>query len=642
MSDIKKTFVIETKVKDTQKAKKALGELDTLMSPTRIRKGPDVLDRTMGKVSKKFDTILKQVKTLNTELQKTAKSLATAAGAGPTQLMQRPGVPAGGPASQPARRGMAMADVRRAGRISNMAGRGLVAGGLGGLGAAAGGALFLGGLVGGVLQTGQQAANLELSRQRAMLGVAANVNMVSGLQARTNARAGRFAPNQARIRAAALEANAAGLGQLLPDSPGLLRGTSTSGTAASGTEQETGSARAQAKSNLQKVIDDENAKARGRRRAAGDRAFQSAMGNDLDALMGSGFTRIEGRNRRISALNATERTQFMGAATGRSGGLSVLGAQGNRQFGQAALAAQTLFGIGPETSGGILAAERKGGLVGAEQGAGKLMLNVFSKAVAMGMDNSDVRHLMQSMADGQERFMETGLSMNDQAITEIARLLGPSGTSAGRRLRIGQALASSAQQTGMQGIQSDRDMLMLRFMGGYEGGGFDEYAAAMRRLVEQDFTKGEGPLAMFRAAIKGVGGGADGAGLALREMFPSLGRQAFTFADALTSGTLTEEASANMPTKGIKSGKELEALAADLLSKAGPSAGRQAGIEDRLTAAGAKGLLQAAQNMQDAAATQVSGLSKFGGALEDITARIVDLSVNMEMVAEHWANKAGS
>lgn len=638
MSDIKKTFVIETKVKDTQKAKKALGELDTLMSPTRIRKGPDVLDRTMGKVSKKFDTILKQVKTLNSELQKTAKNLTAATAAGPTQIMQRPGVAAGGPAAQPARRGMAMADVRRAGRISNMAGRGLVAGGLGGLGAAAGGALFLGGLVGGVLQTGQQAANLELSRQRAMLGLGANVNMVDALQARNSAMANaRIAPNQARIRAAALEANAAGLGRVRPDMPGTLRGTRTGGVATDLMQLEDAAARSTAQNNLSRVIDEENARVRGARSALGRRTFRDEIGGQIRGLMSGQF--VDGR--RLSGMNQIDTAQFLTQATRGAGGLSTMGAAGNQQFAQAALAAQTLFGVGPEVSGAFLAAERKGGIGGAEGGAGLLLSDTIGQALATGLDNSDVRKLLSTLADSQQQFIDDGLSLSNESIMGITRNLDGAGMSGARRLSIGTSIARSAQRTGLTGIQSDRDVLLARFLGGMQpGGNFEDFSSSMFRMMEGNFATGpgQGALSMFRNIIEPFSGQGDAtAGRALLNVFPELGKNALNIAQGIRSGSLTEQGAMTQFERGI----DVPRLAADMVGAQAPGVARQARIDDRLTRAGST-LLQSAQNMQEAAATQVTGLSRFGGALDQATQKIMNVADNMEIVAEHWANKAGN
>ncbi len=202
--------------------------------------------------------------------------------------------------------------------------------------------------------------------------------------------------------------------------------------------------------------------------AAGKRAYAAkteAMEAARDIRLGrataerrEAFGRITAPGVALAGMAKPEAFQFA-AQIARVGGGQAM--QMPRQFFQAAFAAKTLYGAGPEVSGAFMQAGRRGGLVGGVGRGGEAMAETIGKATAIGLEDSEINDFLGIIAGGIQDWKRTGIPMNTGSIAGIARGVGSS-IGAVRGVAVAQGIAGAARGLAMGGPQSAIDMMMLQ------------------------------------------------------------------------------------------------------------------------------------------------------------------------------------
>ena len=175
-----------------------------------------------------------------------------------------------------------------------------------------------------------------------------------------------------------------------------------------------------------------------------------------------------------------EAAQMAGMLT-KTGGGGFREAQ-RQGFLSQAFAARTLFGIDPTTSGAFLQAGRRGGMVGARGEGGKALRDALSEGLKLGLEGSELNMWMQQTAQGIQQWQQTGIEINPQSISAMAKDIGESGIAATRATAIARGFTGGLQQIGTRGAQSGLDLAMLQIFGGFQGGGVGQYRRSRERL----------------------------------------------------------------------------------------------------------------------------------------------------------------
>jgi hypothetical protein len=202
---------------------------------------------------------------------------------------------------------------------------------------------------------------------------------------------------------------------------------------------------------------------------------------------------------------------------GGGGGREML-SQGMLQTG---FAAQTLFGIGPETSGAFLQAGRRGGIVGGPGRADQLMTQALADGLKLGLEGSELVDYMQSMAEGIQQWETTGIPIAPDAIKAMATSFSQAGISGTRAAQMARGAAGYIQNIGARGPQGGLDLMLLNKMGGYTGvGGAAEYERAVLQMEDLGGKLREGGVGAvgadkglsdtMRSIMEMGGGGATG------------------------------------------------------------------------------------------------------------------------------------
>lgn len=239
---------------------------------------------------------------------------------------------------------------------------------------------------------------------------------------------------------------------------------------------------------------------KGARRARG-------VGNPLAGLPGEGAS--------ILGMNQDEALQFLGSILESGGGYAGGQAKG---FRKTAFAAKTLYGVQGATSGAFLKAGRRGGVVGGIGQSSKVFEEAIHKGLALGLSGSEINQYLQQIAQGINQFQSTGIPINPGSITTLATDIAGSGVSGTRALTMAQGVTGYIQGIGSRGVTSGADLLALRELGGYQGGGAEGYRAARSRLEKlQAGVQGKGakdlagsPISKFLKSYLGKVGGSQG------------------------------------------------------------------------------------------------------------------------------------
>lgn len=186
---------------------------------------------------------------------------------------------------------------------------------------------------------------------------------------------------------------------------------------------------------------------------------------------------------------------------------------------ETALAAQRMFGVGPEVSGQLLKGGRRGGLVGGFGQAGIQLVEGLQDAVKLGLSGSEINNYLNTIAQGVQRWEATGIPFNRESLTIMTQELGKAGLAAPRAQNLAQGMQNYVQSMAQRGVQSGLDLMLLR-SAGFEGRGAEDLQKTLIKLEEMVSEIGpegitgigpDSPLGqVFRQVIDLGGGGFSG------------------------------------------------------------------------------------------------------------------------------------
>jgi hypothetical protein len=229
--------------------------------------------------------------------------------------------------------------------------------------------------------------------------------------------------------------------------------------------------------------------ARGQVRESAKQRAQQIKGPGLDlptAGEGVGF-----------GLGPQQTMQFLGQFMGARGGV---GAPLMRR--QEAMAAQALFGVGPQITGAF----ERGGLAGGG-GRGQMGLSrVLATAFITGLKGSRLIEFMQELVGLQQIAEKRGVKIDTgEFVRQTAQLRG-AGIAAPQAQRIAGGLNRRAMDIAERGIQGPGDLLALRAFGFDPSGGRRSYIRAITR-AEGGFAGDPGALGRLLGMVtSGIGG----------------------------------------------------------------------------------------------------------------------------------------
>ena len=304
-------------------------------------------------------------------------------------------------------------------------------------------------------------------------------------------------------------------------------------------------------------------------------------------------------------------------------GLSTMDATLTRgqQSMEAALGLQRLGFGGARESGAFLRAERRGGIQGVQQGPGgaaRAINETIGRAMAMGLDRSETRDLLNQIATGQDRFFSTGVPFARQSIMDLTEGLGGALGEGLRSMRAAQQIAQGAQMVGGQGPQNAAQAMLIREVARSRGFGFSN-EGIFRAMSELE--QGLGPTGQEVSGLMGrfrTGGGFTGAFAQkqiLQGAFPGM---SLTARDA---GRIGARGIAPPGTTGAGFDVGAQAI------------GRAAGIEQ--TRAGQELMrIGIGQEMAPAVQTFEKAMIKTGGAFAKMAPSVTKIAQGAEAVAD--------
>lgn len=545
--DIKKKISISLESKGSEKVQKQLDKLSKMMDPKSIAKGMSSLEKSTAKSVKQITTLNKSVTTLNqnldkmvTRLNKVANAMNKAfrggggfgggmggggfgamaamsgAGRSPFMLGMAQGV-TGGEAIPERGMGRNVAGrfmghlARKGARTTDKFGRAITHGAFGGVASTVSG---LSKAAGGIIQKGVEAGQAHLNYQQ-------NLQMLSPYLNFRGARA-RMAPITGTT--AKLTTGTEALVQAAPEREIALQAGAIKSKQASRTANKAALAfgdKGDRQTQLQvkdvkspeerKLVNEEyNAQREVSKAVSSQKAAARNAALRYDELLKAGAD--------ISGMNPNQSAAFIGAAMGVSGGSidQFAATQTRNKKGklvnttstgamQTGMALNKLLGIGPESVGGFMAAERRGGISGVSGesgGANTAMKKLLADGIKAGFDNKEVKELFEMAAQGQADFARTGIEFASGTITKMAGMLGAGGLGSARGLNVAAGLTSRAQNLGQTGLTSASDFMMLRHLGGFTGGSGGDLVDTFKKLEAGDFEEGG-----IESLFKGITGG---------------------------------------------------------------------------------------------------------------------------------------
>lgn len=206
---------------------------------------------------------------------------------------------------------------------------------------------------------------------------------------------------------------------------------------------------------------------------------------------------------KLLGMNKEETLNFLGSILQAGGGV----ATGEQAKGirQTAFGAKTLFGVQGGVSGAFLKAGRRGGIVGGMGKADNALKQSINEGISLGLSGSEINQWLQQIASGIYQFQQTGIGINVDSISKLATDIGRAGLPITRAINMAQGITQYLQGIGSKGISSGADLMMLRELGGFRGGGVGEYRKARSRLEELQFqVKGMGVEGIAGSPISGA------------------------------------------------------------------------------------------------------------------------------------------
>lgn len=314
---------------------------------------------------------------------------------------------------------------------------------------------------------------------------------------------------------------------------------------------------------------------------------------------------IEGQRFGFKPDEAIQRTtQILTGAAGTTDEAGI-------RLGIQSMAAQRAIGLGADAAGKIGRFANLTGRDGAE-----LMNQMFADAIAAGMNRSETREFMETMADELVQIRKTGLELDYGALGRQIIGLTDVGMRSERATQIATGFSQMAQNAVFSGgPQSGIDILQLQHMGGLRNLSLSGIASAYRSL-EGGGVEG-GQQAFVQSLLKGAGlagRSSDVQAFALQQLLAPRGIQmSADEAKMVAAGRVARESGAGA------------SLYQAGLAGTGASLQRDAAVTAR-EVIGGLGLLPAVQEIEEAQMRTVTAMGKFEGALEKLAESVTDVA----------------
>lgn len=375
-----------------------------------------------------------------------------------------------------------------------------------------------------------------------------------------------------------------------------------------------------------------------------NRAARSAAGRDIQNRF---FGPIRQAGRNLAGMNRQQAEQFA-AQLGTAGGTT----DPRGMFG-AAVAAQTVFGVGADVSGAFLRAERRGGVVGGPAGAAGLT-QTLADATKLGLEGSEIVDYMRETAEGIRSFAQTGIPLNPRSVAGMAQAMSTMGLQAPRARRVAQGLFSAGQRIAQTGPTSGLDLLMLQ-QAGYRGGGMQNLYDAMLQL-EEGGIGGPGAQELIRTLAKSGGGGVTGQ-FAVQRGYKRLTGQTIGLRETqilskqALGQKLSPEESKRLKTmqdqqkaaaQAPSTPQDLQKLARVMTTKFGPNLEKQAKIQDEQLKQGAL-MLPAIQKLEESSTAMATAvIDILGPSIADLATIVSDAATKLSDFLQHFQENGAS
>jgi len=336
-----------------------------------------------------------------------------------------------------------------------------------------------------------------------------------------------------------------------------------------------------------------------------------------------------------------------GGSLARAGGGTL--AQFDNTNMQLAMALKQL-GVGPEATG-MMARGARTGATG-EGDFTSVMMASMKGGVALGLDASDLANYMQDMAHNIASWDQTGMSVNVDNIKELQQQTAMTGLGGIQGARVAAGLKVVGDEIAVGGPQSASQMLMMRELYGYQGGGIEDWQAAKVRAEVGDLTKGSGVEGLLRTVMGQAG---DGTGPATQAARTEALQNFFKNVNITLGPTLAgriaggDEGAVLRVQEELRAARSKSVTEADVL-RAGEATGalqEEAVVKGKRITAGYKGL-PAMQELEHATTTMLKNASAFGGILDtlagvgsDIAELLGPGAKNLAMILEDLARRTG-
>lgn len=661
--DIRSKFRLEFEAPGAEATKKKIDKITQALSPAKMATGLEVLSKITHRNLRQMAALQKQVQGLATTFKglekivdRIGKAMDKIEGGGGRGGGKRGGAGGGGPGGSKAQRpdasfsrgflqGTGLGDYfpqkrlpgqmrQAAGNITGQAVRGAASRGaqifggirsmpftgLQGMQTAAMGIPIVGGALAGALGQGQAAATKHLDFQRSMLALAPHLRFGGGGMTKgRKASPQEFAFNQLQFPAT-------------PNGPTEPRFNHKTGKV----EMQPIYTKSRLSSADLKQADEQA--------IATARPLPRDKGEAPHRIRGraSGMQELAKAGRNLGAMDMTQTNQFASQFMGRSGGgLDEALKQHTIQRG---IAAQTLFGVGGETTGAFGKAARRGGIVGGQGNGGQALEDAIKAGMSAGMDQTEVRDFLEEIAGAQQRFMTTGIPVNPKSLAMLQGTAAGTGLGVGRGMAVGSAFANRAQQISQNGPETATDFLMLQKFTNFKGGSLEDLEDAMEKMENLQDLKPEQFLDFIRSLSQGAGGGTAGrfsSRSALKGIGAPIGIKESKTLDAVLSGNASPEQMAQVAAiqqqvaQGARKaqGFTSEGAAAGVVDDSASGVKRQAGIENTLIGAGG-GLLKTMQDLEESQAQVVTGLSNLAPTLSALSEGALETAKKVPAIAQ--------
>jgi hypothetical protein len=299
---------------------------------------------------------------------------------------------------------------------------------------------------------------------------------------------------------------------------------------------------------------------------------------------------------------------------------------------QQAMAASTRFGLGADVSGVFARGER--------MGAGGGMMEAIRSGMSLALEGSDLTNFTRQTAQAMMSFEQTGMPLSISGVRDMTAALSGNGFGRERSVAVGQGLLSAGRRIAQGGVNNAADFTMLRDFYGFQGGGTEDYFAAIKKAESGQFD----PKGLDKRidVVKGnfdttTAKGSASAALSIRNYLQTLGVQIGAGeAEKLISGDAGARAKIEAELKGA--GQRAAGFSADdLLAQGTVGAGmqRQAANANKRVAAG-QDILETVQAFEGAQVNATKAAAALAKELEGFARTVKEISSKLPQDTASW------